>query len=229
MNTPTRDELLRLAKEAGLPISSENYDIPTGYERFSILLLSTHQAQPDVAEMVNKFLGWKLPKDFCPDAGISFKPSKSYEGDEYGNSWWPTGTNLLSADQARQMFLHCLPAHQAPAQSVAAPADGPMVDIGPPATSRDRWMYEQGRLAERDPRSHVTAQQAPAVNDKVRYCYECGRIGEVDSKARDCCPDGSHAVYVPRELAKQSQTGFFALLSKPASAPAVSKQTKEPK
>lgn len=29
-----------------------------------------------------------------------------------------------------------------------------MVDMTPPATARDRWMYEQGRLAERDPRSH---------------------------------------------------------------------------
>lgn len=34
----------------------------------------------------------------------------------------------------------------------AKPA-APMVDMGPPATSRDRWMYEQGRLAERDPRT----------------------------------------------------------------------------
>jgi hypothetical protein len=105
-----------------------------------------------------------------------------------------------------------------------APADDLMVDLVPPATSRDRWMYEQGRRAERDPRSYATAQQSPAVSDTVRYCYECGRIGEVGSKARDCCPDGSHAIYVPRELAKQAQTGFFALLSQPAAAP-VSEQT----
>lgn len=26
-----------------------------------------------VKEMVNRFLVWKLPKDFAPDAGISFK------------------------------------------------------------------------------------------------------------------------------------------------------------
>jgi hypothetical protein len=29
-----------------------------------------------------------------------------------------------------------------------------MVNMSPPATQRDRWMYEQGRLAERDPRTH---------------------------------------------------------------------------
>jgi len=39
-----------------------------------------------------------------------------------------------------------------------------MVDMRPPATQRDRWMYEQGRLAERDPRSHPTPPAAqPAV------------------------------------------------------------------
>lgn len=38
------------------------------------------------------------------------------------------------------------------ASYASAPA-APMVDMVPPATSRDRWMYEQGRLAERDPRT----------------------------------------------------------------------------
>lgn len=61
-----------------------------------------------VDKMVDRFLGWKLPKDFAPDAGISFKPTKPYEGDEYGNSWWPIGTNLLHAGQARQMIEHLL-------------------------------------------------------------------------------------------------------------------------
>jgi hypothetical protein len=61
-----------------------------------------------VARMVDRFLSWKLPKDFSPDSGISFKPTKPYEGDEYGNSWWPVGTNLLSADQARAMVVHML-------------------------------------------------------------------------------------------------------------------------
>lgn len=64
--------------------------------------------EQQINEMVNRFLSWKLPKDFCPDAGISFKPTKPYEGDEYGNSWWPIGTNLLSADQAREMIVHML-------------------------------------------------------------------------------------------------------------------------
>lgn len=44
--------------------------------------------------MVGRFLVWKLPKDFAPDAGISFK-----EG-----AWWPSGTNLLHAGQAKEML-----------------------------------------------------------------------------------------------------------------------------
>ena len=41
-----------------------------------------------------------------------------------------------------------------------------MVNMTPPATARDKWMYEQGRLAERDPRTHAIeqAQQAQEKN-----------------------------------------------------------------
>ena len=61
-----------------------------------------------VDEMVNRFLSWRLPKDFAPDAGISFSPTKAYEGDELGNPWWPVGTNLLHAGQAKEMVRHML-------------------------------------------------------------------------------------------------------------------------
>lgn len=57
--------------------------------------------------MVNKFLGWKLPKDFQPNQGISFQrhPPNDYEGDP----WWPpVGTNLFTADQARAMITYML-------------------------------------------------------------------------------------------------------------------------
>jgi len=59
-----------------------------------------------VDEMVDRFLSWKLPKDFCPDAGISFKPTNPDGCDERG--WWPIGTNLLTAYQAREMITYIL-------------------------------------------------------------------------------------------------------------------------
>lgn len=56
--------------------------------------------------MVDRFLGWKLPQDFGPDAGISFAPHATQTHD---SPYWPSGTNLLHAGQALEMFKHCLP------------------------------------------------------------------------------------------------------------------------
>lgn len=53
-------------------------------------------------EMVDRFLSWPLPKGFSPDCGISFdgrgKDARGYE------KQWPVGTNLFSAEQARNML-----------------------------------------------------------------------------------------------------------------------------
>lgn len=64
-------------------------------------------------EMVQRFLSWPLPDDFCPDGGISFsKTVDTAEGridrKHMGPAWWPVGTNLLSAEQARAMLEHVL-------------------------------------------------------------------------------------------------------------------------
>jgi hypothetical protein len=56
-------------------------------------------------EMVDRFLSWRLPKDFSPDNGISFKPIDHPHGLTH---LWPTGTNLLNADQAKAMLEHVL-------------------------------------------------------------------------------------------------------------------------
>lgn len=66
--------------------------------------------------MVNRFLGWKLPVDFDPDAGISFKAVYNENSPCGPSRHEPVGTNLLSAEQARAMLEHvlqpqpCLPA-----------------------------------------------------------------------------------------------------------------------
>lgn len=52
----------------------------------------------EIDEMVIRFLGWKLPEDFGPDAGISFDR-------EYRAKWGtPVGTNLFTAGQAKAML-----------------------------------------------------------------------------------------------------------------------------
>lgn len=66
-----------------------------------------------LAEMVNRFLAWKLPTDFRPDAGISFKPNYN-QHTPWPAKHEPVGTNLFTADQARAMFEHCLRAENTP-------------------------------------------------------------------------------------------------------------------
>lgn len=57
--------------------------------------------------MVGRFLAWKLPKDFQPDAGISYEPP-AYLAALPGANIGPTGTNLLTYAQAREMVRHML-------------------------------------------------------------------------------------------------------------------------
>lgn len=62
--------------------------------------------EEQIAQMVNRFLCWKLPNDFAPDGGISFDRA-------YGEKWgMPIGTNLFTADQARAMIEHMLAAER---------------------------------------------------------------------------------------------------------------------
>lgn len=57
-----------------------------------------------IKHMVDRFLGWKLPQDFSPDAGISYtRPNYAPEVDAT-----PTGTNLLHAAQAEAMVRHMI-------------------------------------------------------------------------------------------------------------------------
>ena len=69
-----------------------------------------------IERMVSRFLGWKLPKDFAPDAGINFTPGPTQQM-PHG---WPTGTNLLNDPQARQMIEHMLAGETADALESAA-------------------------------------------------------------------------------------------------------------
>jgi len=55
--------------------------------------------------MANRFLGWKLPDAFNPDGGVSFK-AKYHNGTVEGGRHKPAGTNLFSADQAREMVQY---------------------------------------------------------------------------------------------------------------------------
>lgn len=67
-------------------------------------------SEEDIEKMTQRFLAWKLPEGFNPDAGISFEP-------EYNAEYMaglgkppmrhePVGTNLFNYDQAKEMVRH---------------------------------------------------------------------------------------------------------------------------
>lgn len=69
----------------------------------------------NIENMVNRFLAWRLPADFSPDGGISFKRESDYEHPQFGRTKFdPTGTNLLTAEQAKAMFEYVLEGAQQP-------------------------------------------------------------------------------------------------------------------
>lgn len=59
-----------------------------------------------IKHMVNRFLQWRLPADFYPDAGISF--NREVNGAPRPKEWWPVGTNLLNATQAEAMIRYVI-------------------------------------------------------------------------------------------------------------------------
>ncbi len=60
-----------------------------------------------IKHMVERFLAWRLPENFNPDAGIKFEP-KFNVGTPYEMEHKPTGTNLLSNTQAEAMVRHMI-------------------------------------------------------------------------------------------------------------------------
>lgn len=61
--------------------------------------------KPLIDQAVDRFLGWKLPQDFNPDGGISFKPTYNDHLPEPPKNE-PIGTNLFTAIQAKAMLEH---------------------------------------------------------------------------------------------------------------------------
>lgn len=60
------------------------------------------------SSMAERLMGWPLPKTFSPDGGISFDGRKDDEWNK--NKQWPTGTNLLTHEQAKEMFEYVMAA-----------------------------------------------------------------------------------------------------------------------
>lgn len=57
--------------------------------------------------MVERFLQWKLPENFNPDGGVSFKKMAN-ENTPWPRNNEPVGTNLLDAYQATEMVKYMI-------------------------------------------------------------------------------------------------------------------------
>lgn len=128
-----------------------------------------------IDQAVNKFLCWKLPKDFSPDCGISFDGRQ--DDDWNKNKTWPTGTNILTAEQARAMFEHCFAGVESrEAQQVAVPQepvgvvdesdDGLFVDLETP----------DGVMVKRVDKLYAAPQPAyvPLSDAEIKVLIPCG-------------------------------------------------------
>jgi hypothetical protein len=60
-----------------------------------------------IKHMVDRFLGWRLPENFSPDAGISFKATFN-EHTPWPMKHEPTGTNLFDSEQAEAMVRYMI-------------------------------------------------------------------------------------------------------------------------
>lgn len=63
--------------------------------------------EEQINHMVYRFLGWKLPANFVPDCGISFKPDFN-EHTDHPMKHEPSGTNLFDAVQADAMVRYMI-------------------------------------------------------------------------------------------------------------------------
>lgn len=61
--------------------------------------------EDQIKEMTQRFLCWKLPDNFSPDAGISFKAEFNEESPFPGRHR-PVGTNLFDYSQAEAMIRY---------------------------------------------------------------------------------------------------------------------------
>lgn len=130
-------------------------------------------SEAQIKHMVNRFLGWKLPQEFHPDAGISFEP-------EFNKEWnarqgkppqrhEPTGTNLFDAAQAEAMVRYMtegLPGTPSPEKTSLpeAPREVWTCDrCGFEAeTSREKMAHQAGHCNERAPQTSPKMTEAEA-------------------------------------------------------------------
>ena len=124
----------------------------------------------DIGAMVNRFLGWRLPDDFHPDCGISFKGEGDYNHPKWGRTKFePTGTNLFDAIQAKMMFVYAL---GSPTPRLSQGGEMRIYFAPNSATCDTRIVQLQAQVAELDDANATLEKRAMLMQDY----YECKMV-----------------------------------------------------
>jgi len=115
--------------------------------------------EDQIKHLVDRFLGWKLPSNFCPDAGISFK-AEFNEHTDHPMRHEPTGTNLFDVVQATEMVRYMAEGMPTERHSPAGNGDRPgwlnqLID--------DTYFLENAATVE----NGTNAQEITEHNDRV--------------------------------------------------------------
>jgi len=154
-----------------------------------ILSAAIQNVELDYKDMVNRFLGWKLPTDFYPDAGISFQREYNVE---YMASLGkppmvhePSGTNLFHAEQAETMFKHCVK---------------PLITSAPEVGEAVAWFAKR--------RNEHSGLPFPAVwmpITKEQYESDEFNIPQLELKVHYSTPQTDRTAQLERQLAERGE------------------------
>ncbi len=141
-----------------------------------------------------------------------------------------TDETLYTAESL-QAWEACDAAIAALREALAAPVVPELTaNCMPPATRRDQWFYEQGRLAERDPRSHPSIEDLCA---RIKAADDAAADGDYMLDSNDCIsvlrgtwkaplamdkPDKPAAPVVPKTV-QERNNAVVALYDKPVVPP----------
>lgn len=121
-----------------------------------------------IKHMVERFLGWRLPENFNPDAGISFKREFN-EHTAHPMKHEPTGTNLFDYAQAEDMVRYMI--------------EGMFI---PSMDDKDGWVYDPDkRLAEI--RAKMSERELVEKLAKILHHYVSAAQNIPENKGTRCC------------------------------------------
>lgn len=111
--------------------------------------------QEQIKYMVERFLGWKLPRDtFNPDCGISFDKKPFNAHTPHPMLYEPSGTNLFDAIQADAMVRY-------------------MTEDMPQAPDAPKWIVDR-ETAELSERQSDGSYRAAYKIQPLEKCVTCG-------------------------------------------------------